>query len=174
MALRAYEQKLNPYRRFHNPLRVKGVHQSVVVMNNPSTIDQNQLLLVHFPNLGAHDILVPGTARLTFTISLSSTDANRTVVQNFGRVIVKKTMIRISGNDVMSIDDSDIFHCYHDLWKTARERENAHYQGINTTVNQNATKLWLGAGDVSYALEDITISAAYGSRFYIPLDFELL
>ena len=34
--------------------------------------------------------------------------------------------------------------------------------------------MWLGAGDVSYALEGITISAAYGSRFYIPLDFELL
>ena len=90
MASSAYGRKLNPYRRLHNPLRVKGVRQSVVVMNNPSTIHQNQQQLVHFPNLETHGVLVPRTARLTFTISLSSTDANKTVVQKFGRAIVTK------------------------------------------------------------------------------------
>ena len=62
----------------------------MAITNNPSSIDQNQQLLVRFPNLGAHDVIVPGTARLAFTISLDSTDANRTVVQNLGRTVVKK------------------------------------------------------------------------------------
>jgi hypothetical protein len=48
----------------------------VVVTNNPSTIDQNQQLLVRFPNLGPHDVIVPGSSKLAFTIALTSTDAN--------------------------------------------------------------------------------------------------
>ena len=80
--LRANSDVNNPYRCLREPLGVKGVRQSVVITNNPSTIDQNQQLLVRFPNLGAHDFIVPGTARLAFRISLDSEDANRTVVQN--------------------------------------------------------------------------------------------
>ena len=40
---------------------------------NPSEIDQNQLLLVRFPNLGSDDVIVPGMANLSFNIELSST-----------------------------------------------------------------------------------------------------
>ncbi|GFR75267.1 hypothetical protein ElyMa_002183300 [Elysia marginata] len=171
MASSAYGRKLNPYRRLRDPLEVKGVRQSVVVTNNPSKIDQNQQLLVRFPNLGENDVIVPGTARLAFTISLTSTDANRTLVQNIGRAIVKRTTIRI----ILSLDDSDVFHCYQDLWKTARERENARYQGIDTTADRNATKLRVGAGDGDEsAAADQAIKSAYGKRFTIPLDFELL
>ena len=74
----------------------------------------------------------------------------------------------------MSIDDSDVWYCYQDLWKTARERENAQYQGIDTTADRNATKLRVGAGDAVNVAGDKAISDAYGSRFYIPLDFEIL
>jgi hypothetical protein len=175
MASSSYGRKLNPYRRLRDPLGIKGVRQSVVVTNNPSSIDQNQQLLVRFPNLGAHDVIVPGTVRLAFTISLKSTDANRTVVQNIGRAVVKKTVIKISGNEVMSIDDSDIYHCYHDLWKTARERTNAHYQGIDTSDDQNVTKIRVGAGNKDETeTEDKAIADAFGNRFFIPLEFELL
>ena len=104
-----FGRKLNPYRCLREPHGVKGVRQSVVITNNPSTIDQNQQLLVRFPNLGAHDVIVPRTARLAFKIALNSEYANRTVVQNLGRAIVKKTVIKISGNEVMSVDDSDVF-----------------------------------------------------------------
>ena len=174
MASSSFGNKLNPYRRLRDPLGVKATRQTVVVTNNPATVDQNQQLLVRFPNLGADDVIVPGTARLAFTISLSSTDANRTLVQNICRAICKKVSIRFSGNEVMSIDDSDVYYCYQDLWKTALERENSQYQGINTTTNRNATKLRVGAGDAENALADKAISEAYGNRFFVPLDFEIL
>ena len=127
----AYGSKLDPYRKLREPLGVNGIRQSVVVTNNPSTSDQNQQLLVRFPNLGSNDVIVPRTARLAFTIELTSKDPNATVYQNLGRAIIKKkTTIKISGNEVMSIDNSDIFHCYVDLWKSPSERINMAYQGI--------------------------------------------
>lgn len=166
-----YGDKLNPYRKLREPRGVKGIRQSVVITNNPSTIDQNQQLLVRFPNLSNNDVIVPRSARLAFEIELKSTDANATVYQNIGRAIVKKTTIRISGNEVMSIDDSDIYHCYVDLWKCPSERVNMAYQGIG---KNNMLKHRVGAGDASSDKEDKAIANAYKNRFCIPLDFELL
>ena len=53
-----------------------------MITNNPSTIDQNQQLLVRFPTLGDHDVVIPGTARLVFIKAQRSSDANKTIVQN--------------------------------------------------------------------------------------------
>ena len=170
-----YGRKLDPYRKLRDPLGVRAIRQSVVITNNPSTIDQNQQLLVRFPNLGPNDVIVPGSTRLSFTISLTSTDANRTLVQNIGRAIVGKTTIKISGNEVMSIDDSDVYHCYLDCWKTRWQRRNGQYQGIDVSEDRNTTKLRVGAGDADEDVpEDKAIADVYGNRFYIPLDFELL
>ena len=64
-------------------------------------------------------------ANLSFNIELSSTaDPNRTLVSNIGRAIVKKLAVKFEGNDILSIDDFDIFTCYQDLWKTASEKKN--------------------------------------------------
>ena len=68
----AYGNKLNPYRKLREPRGVKGIRQSVVITNNPSTIDQNQQLLVRFPNLSNNDVIVPRTVRLAFEIELVS------------------------------------------------------------------------------------------------------
>ena len=87
----AYGNKLNPYRKLREPRGVKGIRQSVVITNNPSTIDQDQQLLVRFPNLSNNDVIVPGTVRLAFEIELvSSKDADKTIYQNIGRAIIKK------------------------------------------------------------------------------------
>ena len=96
MASSRLGRKLNPYRSLREPLGVKGVRQSLVITNNPSSIDQNQQLLVRFPNLDKDDVIDPGTARLAFTIALDSEDANRAVVQNLGRAIVKKLTIKLA------------------------------------------------------------------------------
>ena len=37
----------------------------------------------------------------------------------------------------MFMDDTDVYHCYNNLWKTAQERENAQYQGIDESDDRN-------------------------------------
>ena len=167
----SYGNKFDPYRKLRESHGTKGICQSVVITNNPSTIDQNQQLLVRFPNLSDNDVIVPRSARLAFTIELQGKYPNATVYQNLGRAIINKTTIRISGNEVMSIDDSDIYHCHVDLWKSPTERINMAYQGIGKA---NMLKHRIGAGDAAADTEDEAIAKAYGNRFCIPLDFELL
>ena len=86
-----YGKRLNQERFLRTPKGIKGTRQKVIVTHNPSEIDQNQELLVRFPNLGSDDVIIPGTANLSFNIELTSTvDANRTLVSNIGRAIIKK------------------------------------------------------------------------------------
>ena len=93
--------------------------------NNPSTIGPNELLTVCFPDLKENQVIVPGTTKLTFNISLAGTDANRTPVKNLGRNIIRKLAVKLEGNEIISTDDYDILYSYYDYWKHTTERHNA-------------------------------------------------
>ena len=111
-----YGKRLNPERSLRTPKGTKGTRQKVIVTHNPSEIDQNQELLVRFPNLGNDDVIIPGTANLSFNIELSSAvDPNRTLVSNIGRAIIKKLAVKFEGNEIISVDDFDMLACYQDL-----------------------------------------------------------
>ena len=105
-----YRKRLNPEHSLRTPKGIKGTRQKVIVNHNPSEIDQNQ---VRFPNLGSDDVIVPGMAYLSFNIELTSTvDANRILVSNIGRAIMKKLAVKFEGNEIMSVDVFDLFVCY--------------------------------------------------------------
>ena len=91
---------------------------------------------------------------LSFNIELSSTaDPKRTLVSNIGRAIVKKLAVKFEGNEILSMDDYDIFACYRDLWKTASGKGNAIRQGIISGDGrmENCMKLRINAGDKTTA-----------------------
>ena len=65
-------------------------------------------------------------ANLSFNIELTSAiDANRTLVSNIGRAIMKKLAIKFEGNEIMSVDNFNVFACCRDLWKPKSEKRNA-------------------------------------------------
>ena len=169
-----YGEKLNPYRKYREPLGIKGVKQSVVTTHNPSVVDQGDRLTVRFPNLGRDDVIVPGTVKLAFEIELESEDPNRTVVQNLGRAIVKEITIKLDSREIFSLTDSDIFYTYVDLWLSKNERDDLAYQGIQSEL---LSKSQLGAQNGANTAANASIQAivkTYRNRFYIPLDFEIL
>ena len=173
-----YGKRLNPERSLRTPKGIKGTRQKVIVTHNPSEIDQAQELLVRFPNLCSDDVIISGTANLSFNIELTSAiDANRTLVSNIGRTIVKGLAVKFEANEIMSIDDFDMFACYQDLWKTKSEKKNAIWQGIisNDGCTENCIKMRINAGDKSTSnAQDKAIADAYGNKFIIPLEFEML
>ena len=98
-------------------------------------------------------------------------------MSNVGRAIVKKLAVKFEGNEILSIDNFDIFACYQDLWKTRPEKRNAIRQGIISSdgCTENCIKLRINAGDKSTSnKQDNAIAEAYGNNFIIPLDFKML
>ena len=65
-----YGKRLNPEHSVRTPKGIKGTRRKVIVTHNPSGIDQAQLLLVRFPNLGSDDIIIPRMGNLSFNIEL--------------------------------------------------------------------------------------------------------
>ena len=85
-----YGKKLSPENSLRMARRIKGTRQKIIVSHNSSEIDQNQLLLVRFPNLGSDDVIILETANFSFNIKLDSTNyKNGMLVSSIGRAIMK-------------------------------------------------------------------------------------
>ena len=133
-------------------------------------------MTVRFPDLKENQVIIPSTTKLTFNITLAGTDVNRTLVKNLGRNIIRKLVVKLEGNEIISIDDYDVLFSYIDSWKTATERRNAVFQGIVDADGQteNAIKHRINATDKANNAKDQTVASIYDNRFCIPLDFEIL
>ena len=86
--------KLNPQRSYRKGFALKGIQQHIIKMNNPFTISPDELLTICFPDLKENQVIILGTTKLTFNISRSGTDTNRTLVGNLGRNIIGKLVVR--------------------------------------------------------------------------------
>ena len=168
--------KLNPQRSYRKGFALKGLRQHIIKTNNPSTIGPGELLTMRFPDLKENQVIIPSTTKLTFNTTLAGTDVNRTLVKNLGRDIIRKLVVKLDGNEIISIDDYDVLFSYIDSWKTATKRRNAVFQGIVETDGQteNAIKHRINAGDKANNAKDQTVASIFDNKFCIPLDFEIL
>ena len=168
--------KLNPQRSYRKGFALKGLHQHIIKTNNPSTIGPGELLTIRFPNLKENQVIVPGTTKLTFNITLAGKDVNRTLVKNLGRNIIRKLVVKREGNEIISTDDHDVLFLYVDSWKCKTERLNTVFQGIVNADGQteNAIKHRINSGDKASNAKDQTVASTFNNRSCIPLDFEIL
>ena len=132
--------------------------------------------MVRFPDLKENQVIIPRTTKLTFNISLAGTDVNRTLVKNLGRNIIRKHVVKLEGNEIISINDYDILYSYYDCWKCTTERLNAVFQRTEETnrLTENFLKHRIDAKDKADVVNDITVASIYNSKFCIPLDFKIL
>ena len=168
--------KLNSQRYFRKGFALKGIRQHIIKTNNPSMISPDELLTVRFPDLKENQVIIPGTTKLSFNIYLSGTDADRTLVKNVGRSIIRKLFVKLEGDEIISTDDYDIRYSYYDCWKSTTETYNVVFQGIVEAGGQtaNAIKHRINAGDKANDANDKTVAAIFDNKFCIPLDFEIL
>ena len=168
--------KLNPQRSYRKGFALKGLRHHIIKTNNPSTIGPDELLTVRLTDLKENQVIIPGTTKLTFNITLVGTDVNRTLVGNLSRNIIRKLIVKLEGNEIISTDDCDILYSHYDCWKTTTEKRSAIFQGIVEADGQteNAIKHRINATDKANNAKDQTVASIYDNRFCIPLDFEIL
>ena len=122
--------KLNPQRSYRKGFALRGLRQHIIKTNNPSTISPDELLTMRFPDLKENQVIIPGTTKLTFNITLAGADVNKTLVKNLGRNIIRKLVVKLEDNEIICFDDYDILFSYIDSWKCKTERFSAVFQGI--------------------------------------------
>ena len=171
-------QYLNPDRTIRVQRGVKGERKNRSITTNPSSVTDGHRFTLEFPSLGEDDVIVPGSVKLCGKVNLeSTTDQNIRVVDNYGNNRFVSMAVRVEGEEIMNLQNSDILFSWLDLWKPDGEKMRLVEQGIVTTIGitENCLKLRCGSKDgVATEENDKVLSDVFGDRFCTPLDFELL
>ena len=97
--------------------------QHVVNTITPNSVKPGATLIVEMPKLGKNNMIVPGSAFLSFNVDISGTkDVKRSVVPNLGRKIFKNVDIKFEGKPVMEINKFCEIMAYIDLWLSKKEK----------------------------------------------------
>ena len=86
----------------------------------------------------------------------------------------KKKMFILRSKEIDTINNSDIYDTYKDLYLSKKEREERLLRGIQSV---NGLKAWLGAKKVDGTVltvtdQENTIKKTFKNRFATPLDFD--
>ena len=140
----------------------------------PNMAYPNQHIDIVIPHDSRDHVIVPDAIKITFNLDIESTDKARSVVNNVGRTLVKKKVLMLGSKDIDTINNSDIYDTYKDLYLSEKEREEKLLQGIQLA---NGLKARVGAKKadgtaLTVTTQENAIKKTFDKRFAIPLDFD--
>ena len=142
-------------------------------VNMPNIAQPNQNNDIEIPHRSRDHVIVPDTVKITFNLDTESTDKARSVVNNVGRALAKRKVLMLGSKDIDTINNSDIYDAYRDLYLSKKEREEKLLQGIQLG---NGLKALITKKADSTALtvttQENAIKKTFDKRFAILLDFD--
>ena len=146
-----------------------GKREHIVKVNKPNMAYPGQHIDIEIPHGSRDHVIVPDTIKITFNLEIESTDKARNVVSNVGRVLVKKKELMLGSKGIDTINNSDIYDKYKDLYLSKKEREQKLLQGIQSI---NGLKARVGANGIALTVTTLNnaIKKTFDNRFVIPLD----
>ena len=132
-----------------------------------------ETLYVSVPKLNENEVIVPGSLALRFNIDLSGGHANNFLVDNVGRALVDKLVVKYSGTILQDTVGYDIYKIFEDLFLSQEERDNMLQDGIQS---EDLNKIRSNAGDKKTTGVDTEnkLNKIYGSKYRIRLDHQIL
>ena len=120
----------------------KGNREHIAKVSMPNIAYPNQHIDIEIPHGSRDHVIVPDTVKITFNLDIESTDKTRRIVNNVGRALVKKKVLMLGSKDIVTINNSDVYDTYKDLYLNKREPEEKLLQGIQPL---NGLKASVGA-----------------------------
>ena len=132
-----------------------------------------ETLYVSVPKLNENEVIVPGSLALRFNIDLSGGHANNFLVDNVGRALVAKLVVKYSGTILQDTVGYDIYKIFEDLFLSQEERDNMLQDGIQS---EDLNKIRSNAGDkkTSSVAAEKKLNGIYGSKYRIRIDHQIL
>ena len=165
--------KLNVARSNRIAMGLKAERLHHVITNNPSSANPKETLYIRIPRLTENTFFVPGSIYLSADVDVSGNSKN-SVVNNLGRNLVSKLVVKFGHETILHIDNYDLYYSFRDLWLTSEERKNSIFQGIQSS-NLRALRSGVAEAELNgETANEKTLKAIYGEKYKIPLDFEIL
>lgn len=165
-----FGNKLSLTRKERNPGGVKAERTHYSVNYNPSTIQSGNMLLIKIPTLAQNTLIVPGSMKLAFNISITGDD-DSWFVNNLSANLINRMEIKWGTKSLLNIMNFNILQTYKDLWLTTNQRQNLIRKGIQSL---NLSKIRSGAKSGTSNSNDSRLNRIFGTRYEIPLDCSFL
>ena len=132
-----------------------------------------ETLYVSVPKLNENEVIVPGSLALRFNIDLSGRHVNNFLVDNVGRALVEKLVVKYCGTILQDTVDYDIYKIFEDLFLSQEERDNMLQDGIQS---EDLNKIRSNSGDkkTSSVATENKLNGIYGTKYRIRLDHQIL
>ena len=134
--------ELDPMPEHRIQFAFKGKSEHIVKVNIPNIAYPDQHIDIKILHGSRDHVVVPDTVKITFNLDIESTDKTRSIVNNIGRALVKKDMLILGSKGIDTINNSDIYDTYKDLYLSEKEHEQKLLQGIQSA---NGLKTRAGA-----------------------------
>ena len=109
----------------------KEKREHIAKANMPNIAYPSQHTDIEIPHGSRDHVIIPDTVKIMFNLDITSTGKTRSVVNNIGRVLVKKLLI-LGSKDIDTINNSNIYDKYKDLYMSQKELEGKLLQGIQS------------------------------------------
>ena len=130
--------ELDPMAEHRTQFAFKGKREHIAKINIPNIAYPNQDIDIEIPHGSRDHVIVPDTVKITFNLDSKSTDKARSVLNNVGRALFKKTVLMLGSKNIDTINNSDIYDTYKDLYLSEKERKEKLLQGIQSASGLNA------------------------------------
>ena len=152
----------------------KGNREQIAKVNMLSITCPSQHIGIETLHGSIDHKTVPDTIKITFNLDIESTGKPRNIVKNAGRALVKKKVLMLGSKGTDTINNSDIYGIYKDLYLSKKEREEKLLQGIQLV---NSLKARVGAKKtdgtaVTVTTQENAIKKIFGKTFAVPLYFD--
>ena len=114
--------ELDPMVEHRTQFAFKGKREHIAKVNMPNMAYPNHHIDIEIPHCSRDHVIVPDTVKITFNLDIESTDKTRSVVSNVSRALVKKKALMLGSKDIDTINNSDIYDTYNDIYLSEKER----------------------------------------------------
>ena len=108
--------ELEPMVEHRTQFAFKGKREHIANINMPNIAYPNQHTDIEIPHGSKDHVIVPDTVKIRLNLNITSPYKARSVVNNVGRVLVKKKVLMLGSRDIDTINNSDIYDTYKDLY----------------------------------------------------------
>ena len=109
----------------------KEKREHIAKVNMPNIAYPSQHTDIEIPHGSRDHVIIPDTVKIMFNLDITSTGKTRSVVNNIGRALVKKLLI-LGSKNIDTINNSNIYDKYKDLYLSQKELEGKLLQGIQS------------------------------------------
>ena len=119
-------------------------------------------------------MIAPNTLKLMFSLNIELTkDKTRSIVNNVGRALVRKKVLKLDPKDIDIIYNSDVYNTYKDHYLSKEEELQKLLEGI-LSANGLQAQVGVNKADgtaVTFMAEENAINKALSNRFSVTFEF---